>query len=168
MKKMFLLLKVLEVICRKVKEDDFIEKSKKKTSYFTRRRKLSFDGYIWYLLSNIKRSLTTGLHAFAQTFKQEQETLSKQAFSQGRQKIRPEAFRELMDLTSSMFYESADYEKWHGMRLTAIDGSRLNLPTSKELAEHFGIQKSSGEQIQALSSSLYDVLNGITIHAVLA
>lgn len=168
MAKMFLLLKVLEATRRMVEGDNFLEVSRKKPSDFTRRRKLSFRGYIWYLLSNTKRSLTTGLRAFVNEFNEGKETLSKQAFSQGRRKIRPEAFRELMDLTSNMFYAEADYQKWNGMRVTAVDGSRLNLPTSDELAEYFGIQKSSGEQVQALSSSLYDVLNGITIDASIA
>lgn len=168
MAKMFLLLKVLEAIRRMVEGDVFLEASRKKPGDFTRRRKLSFKGYIWYLLSNTKRSLTTGLRAFVNEFNEGKETLSKQAFSRGRQKILPEAFRELMDLTSSMFYAEADYQKWNGMRVTAVDGSRLNLPTSEELTAYFGVQKSSGEQVQALSSSLYDVLNGITIDASIA
>lgn len=168
MAKKFQVLKVLEAMRRMVEGDIFLEASRKKPSDFTRRRKLSFQGYIWYLLSNTKRSLTTGLRAFVNEFNEGKETLSKQAFSQGRQKIRPEAFRQLMDLTSGMFYEEADCQKWNGMRVTAVDGSKLNLPTSDELAEYFGIQKSSGGQVQALSSSLYDVLNGITIDAAIA
>lgn len=168
MAKKFQVLKVLEAMRRMVEGDIFLEASRKKPSDFTRRRKLSFQGYIWYLLSNTKRSLTTGLRAFVKEFNEGKETLSKQAFSQGRQKIRPEAFRELMNLTSSMFYAEADYQRWNKMRITAVDGSRLNLPTSEELAAYFGIQKSSGEQVQALSSSLYDVLNGITIDASIA
>lgn len=168
MRKKHLQLKVLEGLCRMISDESFLEESRKKTTQFIRRRKLSFKGYIWYLLSNTKRSLTTGLRSFVNEFNEGKETLSKQAFSQGRQKIRPEAFRKIMDLTCHMFYEEAEVMKWNGMRVTAIDGSRLNLPTSQELADYFGIQESSGEQVQALSSSLYDVLNGITIDAAVA
>lgn len=168
MAKMYLLLKALEILCRMFTSDTFINQARKKPTQFTRRRKLSFAGYMWYLLSNTKRSLTTGLHAFVNEFNEGRDTLSKQAFSQGRQKIRPEAFRMVMDTVSNMFYTEAEYKTWNGMRLTAVDGSKLNIPTSDELAEYFGVQESSGEQVQALSSSLYDVLNGITIDAAIA
>lgn len=129
---------------------------------------MSFAGYIWYFLNNINRSLTTGLRAFVQEFEEGKETLSKQAFSQGRKKIKPEAFRRLMEAMRDTLYSEADYQVWKGMRVTAIDGTRLNLPTSNELKEYYGIQESSGNQIQALSSSLYDVLNGITITGEIA
>ena len=43
----------------------------------------------------------------------------------------------------------------------------MNLPTSPILVEHFGCQKGSGEQVQALASCLYDVLNGAVIHGLI-
>ena len=55
-----------------------------------------------------------------------------------------------MSATQKRFYQEANYATWKGMRVLVIDGSRYNLPTSEELREHYGIQKSSGEQVQAL------------------
>ena len=57
---------------------------------------------------------------------------------------------------------------YNGYRLLAVDGSRLNLPYHKESLEEFGVQKNCDNQIQALSSCLYDVLNGIVVDAIIA
>lgn len=129
---------------------------------------MSFSNYIWYLLTTTKRSLTSGLHAFAKELDGASwDSYSKQAFSQGRQRIKAEAIKALMTATQERFYQEADYATWHGNRVLAIDGSRYNLPTSEALREHFGIQKSSGEQVQALGSCLYDALNGLIMDAQL-
>ena len=128
---------------------------------------MSFTNYIWFLLTTAKRSLTSGLQAFVSQLDVSWDSYSKQAFSQGRQRIKPEAIKVLMAATQERFYQEADYATWRGKRVLAIDGSRYNLPTSEELREHYGIQKSSGEQVQALGSCLYDVLNGIVLDAQL-
>ena len=128
---------------------------------------MSFTNYIWYLLTMAKRSLTSGLQAFVKELDVSWDSYSKQAFSQGRQRIKPEAIKALMSATQERFYQEANYATWKGMRVLAIDGSRYNLPTSEELREHYGIQKSSGEQVQALGSCLYDVLNGLVLDAQL-
>ena len=47
----------------------------------------------------------------------------------------------------------------------AIDGRKYNLPTSEELRTHYGIQRSSSEQVHALGSCLYDVLNELVLDA---
>lgn len=45
-----------------------------------------------------------------------------------------------------------------------IDGTRLNLPCTNELAELYGIQTSQGApQVQALVSCMYDLLNGMIV-----
>ena len=128
---------------------------------------MSFTNYIWYLLTTAKRSLTSGLQAFVKELDVSWDSYSKQAFSQGRQRIKPEAIKVLMTATQERFYQEADYATWRGMRVLAIDGSKYNLPTSEELRAHYGVQKNSGEQVQALGSCLYDVLNGLVLDAQL-
>jgi len=96
------------------------------------------------------------------------DSYSKQAFSKQRQYIRPEAIQELFLLVSAQFYKLLEYKTFRGYVVTAIDGSRLNLPDSEELERIYGTQISSGApQIQALMSALYDVLNGIFLDASL-
>ncbi len=162
-----ILVVVVENLIELIESQEYLAASRQSEKDFTRRRKMSFTNYIWYLLTATKRSLSSGLQAFVKELNVSWDSYSKQAFSQGRQRIKPEAIRALMTATQERFYREADYATWRGMRVLAIDGSRYNLPTSEELREHYGIQKSSGEQIQALGSCLYDVLNGLVLDALL-
>ena len=72
------------------------------------------------------------------------ETYSKQAFSKGRQRIRPEAFKELSDVAVNDLYSSFPTSTFRGYHLLAVDGSRLDLPTNPELKAQFGEQITSG------------------------
>ena len=159
------LVTLVEHLLSTISSDDYLERSREREKDFTRRRKMSFAHYVWFLLTSIKRSLAVGLNEFRNKMDAEWETYSKQAFSQGRRRIKPEAVRELVEATRDRFYEEAEYKTWRGKRVLAIDGSKYNLPFSEELREHYGIQKSSGEQVQALGSFLYDVMNSIVLDA---
>ena len=89
---------------------------------------------------------------------------SKQAFSKGRQRIKPEAFQELFLSVADQFYQKAKLTDWNGYHLFGIDGIRLNLPCTNELAELYGTQTSQGApQVQALVSCVYDLLNGMIV-----
>jgi hypothetical protein len=71
----------------------------------------------------------------------------------------------------SYFYESCDYNKWHGYRLIAIDGSTARLPNSDKTVEEFGIADTSETGVPIILARLsqaYDMLNHITIDASLS
>ena len=162
-----MLVVVVEYLIRLIESREYLMASRRSEKDFTRRRKMSFSNYIWYLLTTAKRSLSSGLQAFVKELDVSWDSYSKQAFSQGRQRIKPEAIKALLSATQERFYQEAEYATWRGMRVLAIDGSRYNLPTSEELCAHYGVQKNSGEQVQALGSCLYDVLNGLVLDAQL-
>lgn len=123
---------------------------------------MSFTDYIYAILQNTKSSLQVGLNAFFEAQKKGQMDYSKQAFSKGRQRIKPEAFAELFLEVANKFYEKAELTSWNGYQLFGIDGSRLNLPCTDTLAELYGVQTSQGApQVQALMSCVYDLLNGM-------
>lgn len=123
---------------------------------------MSFTDYIYAIIQNTKSSLQIGLNAFLDAHKKGQIEYSKQAFSKGRQRIKPEAFQELFQAVVLKFYEKAELASWHSYHLFGIDGTRLNLPCTDELAELYGVQSSNGApQVQALVSCVYDLLNGI-------
>jgi len=66
------------------------------------------------------------------------------------------------------FYAKAGWSRWFHFRLLAVDGSALNLPSSRELLTKFGCHhtNSIGTKIpQARVSFLVDVLNYITLDA---
>lgn len=123
---------------------------------------MSFTDSIYAIIQNTKSSLQVGLNAFFDAQKKGQIEYSKQAFSKGRQRIKPEAFQELFQRVVERFYEKAELTSWNGYQLFGIDGTRLNLPCTNELEELYGTQTSQGApQVQALVSCVYDLLNGI-------
>lgn len=157
--------KIIKKVYDKINSKEFLEVSKMKQSDFTRNRKMNFPKVTVFILSSTKKSLQSALFAFAGRFKFENGTYTKQAFSKARKKINLSAFLALFKESVEMFYKDGDYKRFKGYRVTAIDGTKYNMPNSKEMKEVYGFQDSTNEQPQALGSCLYDVLNGIIIDA---
>ncbi len=98
------------------------------------------------------------------------ESVSKSAFTQARKKLKPEAFEKLRDEQLNYFLDNAPYKKdWKGYRLVSIDGSKLNLPYSEELASHYGLMKNQYQikMVGSLASIAYDVCNDLILDACL-
>ncbi|GMT50021.1 MAG: hypothetical protein IEMM0008_1560 [bacterium] len=97
---------------------------------------------------------------------------TKGAFSQARAKLNAWAFIRLNEVAVDTFYDTVDYLKWHGLRLLAVDGTRLMLPNHPSVKEEFGEcsfgSKADSVRSMGLGSMLYDVLNQISIDAQLA
>lgn len=95
--------------------------------------------------------------------------VTKGAFSQARQKLKPEAFIELNDSVNNTFYNEAPYLVWNNMRLLAVDGTRLALPKHPSIIQEFGEHsfgpKADSKRSLALGSFLYDPLNLMTLDA---
>jgi hypothetical protein len=93
--------------------------------------------------------------------------VTKGALSQARAKLNPDSFKRLNTVAVNTFYSKVDYNKWHGMRLLAVDGSTLVLPNHKSIIEEFGQHsfgpKADSKRSMATVSMLYDVLNLLTI-----
>lgn len=154
--------KIARKVYDKILSEEFKEGAKMREEDFTRNRKVNFPETILFILSGTKKSLQSAVYTFFKEMKIQEESYSKQAFSKGRQRIKPEAFRELFDTVTTEFYENAAIKKYRGFRVLAIDGTKYNLPNTPELTEKYGIQKSTN-QVQALGSCLYDVLNGMLL-----
>jgi len=95
--------------------------------------------------------------------------VSKSALSQARKKLNSWAFQRLNEVAVDSFYEGAEINVWRDMRVLAVDGSRLRLPQSEDIAREFGKPgfgpNANSETSVASCSLLYDVLNHITIDA---
>lgn len=159
--------KILNKVYDKIKSKEFLEVSRMKQSDFTRNRKMSFPKLMFFIMTNTKKSLQSALFAFGSRFKFENGTYTKQAFSKARKKINPSAFLNIFKESVEMFYKDGKYKRFKGYRVTAIDGTKLNMPCSKEMVDIYGFQGGTNEQPQALASCLYDVLNGIIIDALI-
>ena len=157
---------VLNYIVPLAKSEGFKETFRMTEKDFTRNRKLSFFDYISIIMQCSKSSLQSTLNMYLQAKREKSLEYSKQAFSKGRHRIKAEAFKYLMEETAKKFYDDGDFKTFRDYVLLSIDGSDYNLPYSPELLNVFGSESfSNGVQVQALTSTLFDVLNGIVLEA---
>lgn len=89
------------------------------------------------------------------------------SFTQSRAKIKFTAFMELMQKIVEYYYDNHDFNRYHGYRIIAIDGSIFTLPKTNELVEEFGenVLSTTGKWIKAQVSFAVDVLNNICVAA---
>ena len=164
MKSSVIYLEIVRYIHYIIFSDYYIRRATKRQMDFTRNRKMSFTDYIFAIIQGTKTSLQSSIYTFFESQNKKQMEYSKQAFSKGRQRIKPEAFQELFLAVAERFYQKAETNTWHSYHLFGIDGTRLNLPCTQELKDIYGVQTSQGApQVQALVSCLYDLLNGMIV-----
>ena len=155
---------ILKISHELLNSEGFLDRSRVNPMNFTRTRKFGFIDYMLFIISGAKNTLQGELNHYLNMTSRKNETYSKQAFSKGRTRIRPEAFKELSDTVIQNVYPATETRTWHGYHLLAIDGSKQNLPDNPELTKEFGVQITSGaSQPQALCSCLYDVLNSLVV-----
>jgi hypothetical protein len=158
------LVTVTEQTDGKINDQEFLESARKRPQDFTRKRKLPFSGLILFMLNMIKGSTQTCLDRYFEMTGQEEIHMAQQSFSEAREKIKWEAFQDLYKTIVNVIY-GAYYDTWHGYRLSAIDGSKTQLPDDPMLREYFGTAGKGKSSPTAQSSALYDVLNGFLIDA---
>ncbi len=104
------------------------------------------------------------------------KTPSRGALSKARDKVPWEAFREILEkavaLAWDIWPDRAD-DRWHGMNVLAIDGSKYNLPATENIREKFDPQSGletpgKGHYPQCLVSTLYDVFRGLPLGRTVA
>jgi IS4 transposase len=136
-----------------------------KPEYFTRNGKLDFKETLLFMMNMVKKSLQLELNDFFETVLKRGMPVSKQAYSEARQKIEPKAFIELNDRINQVIYEECnEYELWNGYRLSAIDGSVLEIPNTELLRTEFGyVENQNGKTARAQMSCIVDVINNIVI-----
>lgn len=157
--------KICKKVYDKISDKEFAEVFKMRKEDYSRNRKVGFVGTMLIVLNKTGRGVASAIRVYREAVKLETESYSKQAFSKGRMRIKWEAFREIFRMTALEFYKEFKYETYKGFRVSAIDGTKINLPYNEDSKKEFGIQESSGGVIQSLGSCLYDVLNGIIIDA---
>lgn len=97
-------------------------------------------------------------------------TVTKQTFGKARKKFSEEAFILLDERLVDEFYTENTYQPWKGYRVLGIDGSTAQLPMSKEILKEFGGVTNQHGLVMAMGriSALYDVLNALSVDAVIA
>lgn len=163
-------MSLLKKIKTFIEDEGSVKRYRKTCKAFTRNRSLSFSGLVYFLFSKGKSSLQFELDEY---FSDQVKSYTKSAFSQHRSKLKSEVFEDLNQNILSEFYQCYDDIKtWKGFRLVGIDGSTMQLPTSKELIEDFGIfgtrTENNRQVVLARLSQSYDVLNGLILDAKIA
>jgi hypothetical protein len=139
-----------------------IESCKLEKQDFTRNRSLTFINLTIFITNFIKKSLQLELYNFADFFSI--PSVTKQAFSKARKKLPPLVFILLNKKLIEEFYVDNTIRTFKGLRLLAIDGSSLRLPTDSKLFEEYGGDTVSLGVPLAKVSVMFDVLNYITLH----
>lgn len=115
----------------------------------------------------MKKPLQVELNIFNKVFLKLDVAISKAAFSKARAKISPNAFRRLFELTSKLWLNSDEFSAYKNHRIFAIDGSCIQLESTKELMDEFGVLGSNETACRARASILCDVLDGVIVHCSL-
>jgi hypothetical protein len=141
----------------------FFNQARKSPKYFTRERKMPFKKLIYFPLSMIKESSRNALERYFGKLCLDIH-MSQRAFSLARQKLKWEAFQQMFEVTVEASCRG-EIKRWHGYRLLAIDGSKINPPNDPELREYFGTSGAGNGSPRAQGSILYDIENDVVMDA---
>jgi len=153
-----------------IESKGFKERSRKEGKYFSRERKLTFVILVYFLLNIIKKSMQLEIDNFIELLGEEEMNYTKQALSESRRKLKPEAFKELNEALLKRKYQSDDDKRYKGYRVLAIDGSTVELPNTEELKAEYGKLKSRSKKLDMVlgrTSILYDVENELIVDGLL-
>lgn len=91
--------------------------------------------------------------------------IDQSTFSKARRKIRHGVFSRLNDELTKIFYNNEEYNKWHGFRLVAVDGSHCQMPDSSACRTYFGENSKNKDKRYVMGRIIdfYDPLNKISL-----
>jgi hypothetical protein len=144
--------------------------------YFSRNRKQPFGEMLLFMFNFLKKSLAIEIDNFVTILNSKEkfsavQNFTKSAFVQKRVKINPAVFKHLSQTIIENVYteNNTTIKNFYGLRILAVDGSKLTLPKTEELKKEFGESKNHTETsvVQARISSIYDVLNCFTLDSEL-
>jgi hypothetical protein len=163
-------ISVFELVTNRLNSDDFKSRNRWSDHDFCRERLLNFSTVMVIILNNISKSLSVELSNFF-TQMRKGLSVSKQAFSKARYKIKAAGFIELNDVFVKAYYEGGDYQLYKGTYLLlATDGSDYELPYEASLIEAFGAADNKvGKQpiCMAKGVKIWDLQNQLTVSSVL-
>jgi len=150
-------------VCEKIKTKKISRIARKNNERsFMRRRKMPLSDIIRSIPARKGLTAAMELRRYFSEEGKENKKISKQGYFQQRRKLNPEVFRELNRDCLNDFYSSKEEVKtWNGYTVFAIDGTKAEIPNSKENRETFGMEGNQygAGQPRALVSGLYDVYN---------
>lgn len=160
---------ILDILRKRLQSSEFLEICRINSCDFTRTRFLTCQVVVLFILNLLRKSIPKELFFFCEYCSIHEVTRS--AVTQARSKLSSEAFIYLNDTLIHEFYTDNTFKTFQGLIILAIDGSTLELPINDpNIIKKYGFA-SNQTQIQvpmARVSHLYDVINGITVDAIIA
>ena len=130
--------KVINDIKEKLFSTNFLSESRKGKKDFTRKRKLPFVSLVLVILHLGKASMQRELDKFFKVLGGVQE-ITAGALTHARKKLLPGVFLILNKTLLDSFYKPVpSHTKKVIQRILGVDGSRIDLPDTKEIVNEFG------------------------------
>lgn len=164
MKKINYLKEGIRVTSLLIDDIMFLFEFRMKDTYFTRtgRSTMSFKNIILFIINFVKRTLQLELDDFSKIAST--PNITKQTFSQARQKVSPKAFIHMLNQVNKWYYKDTSFAKYKKYRLLAIDGTVLEINDTEELRNEFGYIENQNKKVaRARASALYDIENDMII-----
>ena len=163
---------VIMNVNEKLEEESFISKHKLSRQDFTRNRTLTFTVVFMLIFRKSIKSLQLTLNELL-IHNWITRPVSASAYTQARKKFKHTAFKELNDDTVRIYESDDSIKLWKGYRCMGVDGSKIVLPSTKEIREVFGEIKIKSQHIEGIYTAAtfeccYDVLNQIAVKSFLA
>jgi Transposase DDE domain len=164
--------KIVEVLLKLktfLSEESTSKKYREKKCDFSRSGKIGFENAALLIASQMRGSLD--VHLYKTLNINNLDLITKSAYSQSRYKIKSDLFEDVNDvLLKNVYKERGENLEEEGLKqyksyyVEAIDGSKITLPNTQVMKDHFGSQiggskKSKTETAMCLLMCRYDVLN---------
>lgn len=161
--------KIVKIIIRFFRSDEFYEISRNIPSAFTREKFMPLPSLVLTLVNMVSRSTCVELHRFFTRVLKLKKSITKQAFSFARGFLNYKVFIKMNDLLVDCYYEE-DYKSTNDFIILSCDGSGIELPASKEFINDFGCasnQVGKAKRPTGTSSILLDINNNIIVNGIL-
>lgn len=138
---------------------------------FSRERKMPFKDVLRYILSQKGKTISMEINNYFKEINRREARVTKQAFCKQRCRLNPEVFIHLNREYVESIYSNNEYKTLNDFIITAVDGTILEIPNTKELQDAYECQSSGYSNVRksarAKASGIYDVENNIMIDAVI-
>lgn len=163
---------IFEILKAKINSPELLKGCRMRPQDFNRERKLPFSKLILFIMNLVKKTLQIELTGFMKLIsgkQDEEETITKSAFVQSRLKLDPKAFIVLNETLIKEYYIDNTIKTFEGFRVLAVDRMDIRLPDSNSIKERYGFANNQAVEIpMASTSSVYDVLNEMTLESIIA
>jgi len=144
----------------------YLLSARMKPNFFSRKGELGFVNTIQSTLNFNNHSQQLELDDYFELIGND-KYISQQAYSKARQKIKPEAFEQLFDVTVGEASANQTLTTFNGYTPMAVDGTTLALDNLPELKAFFGCSGAKSSACTARASIACDTLNGIVYDAAI-